>query len=229
MKIDVVQTGPLGVNTFLIPLSENKVLVVDPANCAFSRDEDDMFDYMEQHSFEPVAIALTHGHFDHIAGLVPFRKRFPHIPIAIHRNDRKMIGPDSQTEQSRALLLMGFDVFLPSVSHLPDADVFFEDGKTLFDTYGELCGKEVHDALGQWRVIHTPGHTKGCVCLYNAAQKVLVSGDTMFYHSWGRTDLPGGNEGEIQKSLKKIAEIVEKDVRVYPGHDYAGFELSQNL
>lgn len=223
----VFPTGPLEVNTVIVPLVENKVLVVDPANCKFANDEDDIFGYLEKNHLEPVAIALTHGHFDHIAGLPSFKRKYD-IPIAIHKNDSKMIGSDSQSEQGYALSLMGFGVFLPSVSNLPDADCFFEDGMTLSEVYGSLPS-DISAALSQWKVIHTPGHTQGCVCLYNKEQKILISGDTVFYHSWGRTDLPGGNEAQIQKSLRRINDIVEKDTLVYPGHDFFGFELEENI
>ena len=222
----VFPTGPLQVNTLIVPLVENKVFVVDPANCNFSGDEGKIFDYLEKNHLEPVAIALTHGHFDHVAGLAPFKKKY-NIPIAIHKDDSKMIGSDSQTEQGHALSLMGFGVFLPFVSNLPAADCFFEDGDTLDKTYSSFSG-DVAAALSEWSVIHTPGHTQGCVCLYNQSRKILISGDTMFYHSWGRTDLPGGSEPQIHKSLKKIRNLVEKDALVFPGHDFSGFELSEN-
>ena len=83
--------------------------------------------------------------------------------------------------------------------------------------------EETKSALSDWKIMHTPGHTEGGICLLNKKDKILISGDTLFYHSWGRTDLPGGNEREIQKSLSAILYEIEGDVRIYPGHDRFGF------
>lgn len=84
-------------------------------------------------------------------------------------------------------------------------------------------------ALKSWAVLHTPGHSQGSICLYNQSQRTLIAGDTVFYHSWGRTDLPGGSESTIQKSLRKIYHDLPRNTLVYPGHDYAGFCLEENL
>lgn len=88
---------------------------------------------------------------------------------------------------------------------------------------------ELKASLVQWKVLHTPGHTKGCVCFYNESEKILLSGDTVFYHSWGRTDLEGGDEGQMMKSLVYIKNNVVPDAKVYPGHDYNGFMLAEGL
>ena len=127
---------------------------------------------------------------------------------------------------------MGFSDFAESVSNLCDCDGFLEDEKSLFECLDEcksssLKGltEDVCDCLKEWKVIFTPGHTMGSVCLYNEKDKILISGDTLFYGSWGRTDL-GGSEEMIMKSLKKIQAKVDGKALVYPGHDYYGFALS---
>ena len=66
-------------------------------------------------------------------------------------------------------------------------------------------------------VIHTPGHSSGSICLYNEKEKLLFSGDTLFYGTYGRTDLPGSSQKEMEKSLKKLLKLPE-NVKVYPGH-----------
>ena len=71
-------------------------------------------------------------------------------------------------------------------------------------------------------------YTKGSACFYNESEKVLISGDTVFYQSYGRTDLPGGSEAQMQKSLSRIFETLPDDVLVYPGHGACGFELGAN-
>ncbi|MBQ0051547.1 MAG: MBL fold metallo-hydrolase [Treponema sp.] len=226
----ILRTGPLGVNTLIVPLVRNLVLIVDPACCKFSRDEEKLSNYLKENNLQPAVIVLTHGHFDHVSGLPSLYKSFPNTPILIHKADSDLIGPDSQKAQYGHLYPMGFDVFLPFVSNLPAATAFLEDEKNLLELLPQYAeDSELAECLQKWCVIHTPGHTPGCCCLYNEDDLILISGDTMFYHSWGRTDLPGGNESEIQKSLLKIAEIVEEDALVFPGHETSGFKLEENL
>ena len=102
----------------------------------------------------------------------------------------------------------------PAVSDLPEATDLLSGGETLFNS---------------WKVLHTPGHTKGSCCFYNKDAGILLSGDTVFYGSYGRTDLKGGSEVDMIKSLSAIKEKIPGSTLVYPGHDYFGFELKDGL
>lgn len=226
--MNVIHTGPFGVNTLIVPLKDDQVFIVDPACCSFSGDESVIIDYLSQNNLKPVAIILTHGHFDHVAGLKILKAEYPDLPVLIHKEDSNMIGPECAEIQGAGLNMMGFEQFVPSVSDLPAADYFLQDNKSLAEIIPEVSD-DLKAAFAKWVVMHTPGHTPGCCCLLNEEEKILISGDTMFYHSWGRTDLPGGNESQIRKSLLRIAEEVDDDVLVYPGHEYVGFPLEENL
>lgn len=243
MEIHAAQTGPLDVNTFILPLAGRAVLLVDPAACQFSGDEKRLAQVLDEHDCVPVGVLLTHGHFDHVCGLKALRAAFPNIPIAIHEDDQKFLGVDSREAHRQSLAFVGMDEdedFLLELSGLPAADFLFKDGDLLDGVFktecvaGAFTGDEAPDfeavanALSHWRVIHTPGHTKGSVCFYNESEKTLVSGDTIFYQSYGRTDLPGGDESQMQKSLAKIFDGIPKDVLIYPGHGAYGFELAAN-
>ena len=232
MELKVLHTGPLGVNTLIVPLAQNRVFVVDPASCAFCGDEKLITDYLAQKDLMPVAIVLTHGHFDHVAGLPFLHKAYPDIPIAIHTSDAEMIGAKSGVMQGEALSQMGFFDFIDSVSNLPEPTAFLEEGKTLSECLLKAVASlpaEVNAALSRWIVLHTPGHSSGSSCLYNAEDKLLISGDTLFYGSWGRTDLHGGSEAQIQQSLRRLAKEIPQDVRVYPGHERYAFSFSENF
>ncbi len=230
MNLHCLRTGPFSVNTYFIPVSENEVVVIDPAACPYSGDEDSVLDYLNSKNLIPVAVVLTHGHFDHVSGLPVLKKSFPKLPVAIHGLDSHLIGHNSQISQGKALWQMGFEEFLPFVSDLSEADFLLEEKKSLAQIFSSLeLSDEAKNSLTEWSIIHTPGHTEGSCCLYNELEKTLISGDTLFYRSWGRTDLDGGNESKIHESLFKIKDLCDEKSKVYPGHDYFGFTLSENF
>ncbi len=226
----LLHTGPFGVNTYIVHLCGPYVFVVDPASCALCGDEAKVSSYLTQNNLIPVAFVLTHGHFDHVAGLTHLKKCFPFCPILINKNDSFYLGSSSYSFHAESLSLMGLEELLPAYENLPEADAFLENNKTLLDSlsFKKIESEELRDPLLKWSVLYTPGHTKGSVCLYNKEDKILISGDTVFFHSWGRTDLPGGSEDEIMRSLNFIYETLPKDTLVFSGHDVTSFLLGEN-
>lgn len=223
--IKLIRTGPFGTNSLVVPLGNpsgdsggrQKVFIVDPACCDFSRDKYSVSRILEAEGLEPVAIVLTHGHFDHVAGIGFLKSLYPDMKIYVHADDASFIGQEGGERQARHLSLMGFMEFLPYVSGLCPATDLMADGDELFTAYAPA-----------WRVMHTPGHTEGSCVLYSEAEKTLISGDTLFYRSWGRTDLPGGDEALIMGSLSRIYREIPLDTVVWPGHDRAGFLLEES-
>jgi glyoxylase-like metal-dependent hydrolase (beta-lactamase superfamily II) len=135
-------------------------------------------------------IANSHGHLDHMFDNAPL-VRASEAPLAIHPDDAyRLDGSNSY----------GFEIE-PSVAtrELREGDQV-RIGDLVFD------------------VLHTPGHTEGSVCLYEERRGLLLSGDVLFAGSFGRTDLPGGNDAEMVASLARLERGIPGDVRVLPGH-----------
>jgi len=235
-----IQTGPIQVHSWIVPVCENFVLIVDPAGCSLTNDESAITGYLHSHGLLPIAVILTHGHFDHVIGLPVIKKEYPKIKIAVHEKDACFIGSDSGVYQKRCLDSIGAKEILPFVKNLPAADFLLKDTDSLVSVSPRaycltMCNNDVktvqkiQDALQAWTVIFTPGHTPGSVCYYNADKKQLISGDTVFYQSYGRTDLYGGNEVDMMQSISKIRDLIPSATKVYPGHGYADFLLSETL
>lgn len=141
---------------------------------------------------EAEAVLLTHGHFDHILGIPGLREEWPDLPVYCH--------PADWGEGDAASL---FGETFPTVRSFGDITPYRE-GDTV-----EVDGIRLE-------VLDTPGHTPGSVTL--RAENVLFTGDTLFAGSMGRTDFPGGDEGELMRSLKRLGEL-EGDYQVLPGHE----------
>lgn len=136
------------------------------------------------------AILLTHGHFDHMLAAEELQKRTG-VPVYVHPLDAPMLSDAS------------LSAYNPEVSSLPQP--------------GHIACTAYPESLFGFRVLHTPGHTPGSVCLYREEEKVLFSGDTLFQAGFGRTDLAGGSMHQLLSSLRTLLAL-PRDVRVYPGH-----------
>lgn len=148
--------------------------------------------WLVEKGLEAEAVLLTHGHFDHILGIPGLREEWPDLPVYCHPAD---LGEGDTTSL--------FGQRFPTVRSFGDITPYRE-------------GDVVNVAGIAVEVLETPGHTPGSVTL--RAENVLFTGDTLFAGSMGRTDFPGGDEGEIMRSLKRLGEL-EGDYQVLPGHE----------
>ena len=204
LRIKTYQVGQIGTNCYVIYREDiKKAIIVDPGD-----DGAYILKQCEALLVKPEVILLTHGHFDHIMGVAEIKQAYPEIKIYAGEKERKMLSDPSVNMSFH----MGRSCFV-------EADHFMSDGETL-----EAAGITLN-------VITTPGHTEGSVCYYRKEDDVLISGDTLFLESLGRTDLPGGNPTQIIASIREKLFTLPGDTMVYPGHGNVttiGHEKSYN-
>jgi len=129
------------------------------------------------------------------------------VPVAIHEADRHYLGKKAGRSNRETLQYLGIrsaEDFAELFGTLPEPDVLLRDGDRVFNT-----------AL---RVIETPGHTRGGICLYGEKEGVLFSGDSLFFMGIGRTDLPGGDEETLLRAIRSRLLVLPPETRVFPGH-----------
>jgi hydroxyacylglutathione hydrolase len=180
--------GPVATNVYVLADPRSReAIAIDTATPSLAW----IRDALTERGWTLRLIVSTHGHWDHIGDNAAVAEHTG-AAIAVHRDDRhRLIEPDA--------LYVPFDV-VPSV---PAVDLA-EGGEVRF---GEI----------RLRVLHTPGHTEGSVCLQATDEGILFSGDTLFSGGWGRVDLPGGSAEAMAESIARLNEL-EDPMRVQPGH-----------
>lgn len=191
LKVEQYVVGAVQTNCYFAINDDTKeVLIIDPGASAKRLAE-----IIEEEKLNPVAILLTHGHFDHAGGAAELAE---HFGIKVYAEEH-----EQETLENAALNLSGWEG--KEVTY--HADCFLADEQEL-----DLAGFHI-------RVFHTPGHTVGGCCYYFSYQKVLFSGDTLFAQSVGRTDFPKGSASDLIRAIKEKLMVLPDDVTVYTGHN----------
>ena len=146
---------------------------------------------IDSSKFKDFRILLTHGHVDHIGAVPDLMKTLPVSKLYLHKDDLPLYK-----SPDNCLL-----PWIPLVQNLPEPSNEIEN-----------C---------EFRIIHTPGHTRGAVCFLFERLNALFSGDTIFHCSVGRTDLPGGSQVSLMKSIRGKIFMLPDDLEIFPGHGQA--------
>lgn len=153
-------------------------------------------------------IVFTHGHFDHVSALSVLHGMFPEAPVAVHEKDAFYLGKHAVNWHLKDFSRLGLSDYvrnlLDAEGPLPEPDILLNEGMEL-------------PFAPEWKILHTPGHSPGSICLYNQKDKILISGDTLFADGFGRTDLCGGSYSELMESLNRLQKLPSGTV-VMPGH-----------
>ena len=188
MIVKKFSVGDLGTNCYLVSDETTKeCIVIDTGDVSPELD-----DYVSEQNLSVKYIIFTHGHFDHTDGVNYYSDKFG-CDILIHSADAVALT------DVNSVYSLGYSKRSKPV----------QPSKLLCD------GDVINFGKCEFRVMHTPGHTLGGICLYSNG--VLISGDTLFYRSIGRTDFWGGKFDTLQESILKLYNLPD-DTVVYPGH-----------
>lgn len=191
LKVEQYVVGPVQTNCYFVINDDTKeMLIVDPGASAKRLAE-----IITEEKLNPVAILLTHGHFDHAGGAAALAEQFK---IKVYAQEQ-----ETETLENPALNLSSWG----GRELAYHVDEFLRDEQEI-----DLAGFHI-------RVLHTPGHTVGGCCYYFSYQNVLFSGDTLFAQSVGRTDFPKGSSSALIRSIKEKLMVLPEDTTVYTGHN----------
>jgi len=199
MKVERLIVGGFEVCCYIVYCEQTKEgIIIDPG-----AEDPKILNLVENLGIKVKALLGTHGHPDHVVG-VYFLKEALNIPFVLHEEDDRFFKDKTNFSFFKS---WGFP-------ENPKADITLKEGDEV------LFGKE------RLKVIHTPGHSPGSVCLYHPENHVLFTGDTLFVEGVGRADLPGGNFFQMMNSIKEKILTLPEETVIFPGHDYGSKPIS---
>lgn len=188
MILKKLVVGPLATNCYIVGSESGKEgMIIDPGD-----EAEVILRNVKDLKLEIKSIVLTHAHIDHIGALKEV-KEATFAEVAIHSDEAQAL------QEKSVSTLLGLSYPTP-----PPPDRLLRDGDSM--DIGDL----------HFQVLHTPGHSPGCICLLG--QGVMFSGDTLFNYGIGRTDLPGGSHSQLMNSIRTKLITLPDNTTVYPGH-----------
>lgn len=203
MFVKTFSLGPLGTNCYIVH-DQDQCLIFDP-----SGEAEIIKKYIEKEQLTPKAILLTHAHFDHIGALHDLRHMY-NLDVYLHENEKSWLE-DSKLNRS--------------IHFFGEQAVISTDAPDQILSEGPL-------EIGHFtfKAIHTPGHSPGSVTFIFSEDQFIISGDVLFHHGIGRTDLPEGSMEQLISSISRLY-LLPDNYTVYAGHNIAttiGAEKKEN-
>jgi glyoxylase-like metal-dependent hydrolase (beta-lactamase superfamily II) len=186
--------NPFQVNTYVLWDETKECAIIDPG-CYGDEEINELTGFIEEQELKPVTLVNTHSHIDHIVGNEVIVKKYG---LKIHAHNEGKRFAEHAPENAFIYGLSGVNFLIPE-NHI-------EEGDTIKFGKSEL------------KVIETPGHADGSICLISDEQKFVIVGDVLFYQSIGRTDLPTGDYDLLMKNIRDKLFSLGEDYKVYPGH-----------
>jgi hydroxyacylglutathione hydrolase len=192
MKWSQIPLGVLQTNCYIVENENKSCLIFDPGS-----EGKKLINWLNKRELKPAAILLTHAHFDHIGAVDQVRNQFQ-IPVYLHEEEEMWLG-DPKLNGSKFFISQQ-PLVVNAADHLLKREELFKINDFEFYIY------------------ETPGHSPGSVSFYFEKDGFVVSGDALFKDSIGRTDLPGGNQSTLMKSIHEKLLFLPEETKVLPGH-----------
>ncbi len=200
MIFEAMTVGSFLSNCYIVGSEATKeAAIIDPG-----ADFDKIVNKLNEHELTPKIIILTHAHGDHIGAVSALVDKYG-VKVYVHKEDAGMLK-DSNINFSK--MIIGKSISITPDTELNDGDII---------KLGDL----------EFEIIHTPGHTRGGICI--KVGNIMMTGDTLFNKSIGRTDFPGGSFDEIIRSIKEKIFKYDDDIVIYPGHNSPSTIKSEKL
>lgn len=191
MKWNQIPVGPLGTNCYVVSEEQN-CIIFDPGE-----EPQKIIQYIQTQKLKPLAVLLTHAHFDHIGAVDAIREQYQ-IPAYVHEKEAKWLM-DPELNGSK--------------KWFPDHPLRQKNAENLLSGEQEIKIGPFH-----FQLFETPGHSPGSISYYLKEYGMVFSGDVLFQNSVGRTDLPGGNQIVLFQSIIDKLLTLPNDTIVFPGH-----------
>ncbi|WP_040208022.1 MBL fold metallo-hydrolase [Neobacillus jeddahensis] len=192
MKWQQLPLGPLQTNCYIVENTDRTCLIFDPGE-----EGKKLIQLLNKRKLKPMAIMLTHAHFDHIGAVNMVRDEY-NIPVYLHKQEENWLGDPA----------------------LNGSQLFMHVNAIMVNPADNIINKEGTMTIGgfEFHVFHTPGHSPGSVSFYFEEDEFVISGDALFQGSIGRTDLPGGNQSQLLKSIHDKLLSLPEETYVLSGH-----------
>lgn len=192
LKIHTYPLGPVQTNCYIIEHENKTCLIVDPGE-----EGQRLIDELTRLHLQPIAILLTHAHFDHIGAVDILRDHY-HIPLYVHENEQDWLEDPTLNGSAKY-------VQLPDVSNRKPEHTIHQEGPMQLGSF-------------TFDVRHTPGHSPGSISFVFENEEFAIVGDTLFREGIGRTDLVGGDTALLLQSIHSKLLSLDDDVTIFPGH-----------